>query len=151
VVSWQHARAVLDLEGVKPTPKFVLIAIALRAGTDGRAWPSIARISADTGYGRSTVRAAIGRLARTGHLEVVHKPGATLMLTLTAPDAGPPTAPDNGATAPANHQNRARYRPLKKDEEIKKGATTGSSAKRPAVAWEEKADGTVVVHKLEDA
>jgi DNA-binding transcriptional MocR family regulator len=129
-MTWQAARAVLDIDDMKPTAKFVLIAIALRAGTDGRAWPSIARLAADTGHSRSTVRFAIKRLARGGWLQVVHNPGSTLTMTLTAPVPGAPTAPDNGAGASSKHQKRAGYRPLKSKEEIKKYAPTDSTAQR---------------------
>jgi DNA-binding transcriptional MocR family regulator len=144
-MSWQHARAVLDTDGVKPAAKFVLVAIALRAGTDGRAWPSIARISADTGYSRSTVKAAIAALRRTGHLAVIHSPGRPLLMTVTGSAPGPPTGSAPGPTGSDDAQKRVSSRPQKRKEENKKGATTGSTTTWPAVA--DNGNGTPVVPK----
>jgi Helix-turn-helix domain len=146
-MSWQHARAALDMPGIDPTAKFVLIAVALRAGTDGRAWPSVARICEDTGYGQAAVRAAIKRLAGVGQLEVFHRPGSGWTMALSAPPGGAVGAPANGAGAPPGREKRATRWREKRKEEIMKGATTGSSALRPAVA--DNGNGTspgVVIH-----
>jgi DNA-binding transcriptional MocR family regulator len=155
-MSWQAARSVLDLDGMKPTSKFVLMAIALRAGTDGRAWPSIARLCADTGYNQSTTRRAIKQLSRAGLVEVIHSPGKGLVLTLTAPSVHGVTAPFNGAGAPSNDKKRAFSAQQKSKEENMKYAPAVSPAKRTAGAdngngrapvdkstWVELADGTV--------
>jgi hypothetical protein len=74
-VSWQAVKAAYAAGGVDPTARFVLVTLAFRAGTDGRAWPSIARVCADTGYTRRTVTRAIARLVDTGHLRVIHNHG----------------------------------------------------------------------------
>jgi DNA-binding transcriptional MocR family regulator len=81
-VTWREARAVLDDLWLKPRERLVLIALALRTGSDGRSWPSLARLSADTGYARSTVKLALKSLVRSGHLEVIHRQGRSSVLTL---------------------------------------------------------------------
>jgi DNA-binding transcriptional MocR family regulator len=133
-MSWQHARTALGVQGLKPHAKFVLVAVALRAGTDGRAWPSLARIAADTGYGRSTISAAIAELAETGHLQVIHTHGRANMMTMTHPDPGWVTRPDPGPTRPDPGRDPSRSWTQKSKRIDHEVATTGSSAERPAVA-----------------
>jgi hypothetical protein len=64
--------------------KAVLVAIAYHANRQGRAWPSVATLCRDTGYGQAAVRRAIHRLTESGHLTVIHKPGTALILDMTA-------------------------------------------------------------------
>ena len=83
-------RALLDVQA-RPAAKLVLLAVALRAGSDGRAWPSVARICADTGLSARGVRYALRALAAAGHLDAEHRPGRSLLVTVTAaPLAGVP-------------------------------------------------------------
>jgi DNA-binding transcriptional MocR family regulator len=106
-VSWQAARAVLDMRGLDPTAKWVLAAIGLRAGDDGRAWPSVARICEDTGYGRSAVRRAVGRLVDSGYLTVIHKRGAVSVYA-TPPPKNPTPPPKNPHPSAKEPQKRTR-------------------------------------------
>jgi Helix-turn-helix domain len=146
-MTWQRARAVLDLEGIDPTAKFVLIAVALRAGTDGRAWPSVARVCRDTGLGDRAVRMAIKRLAKAGHLDVLHRPGATLTMTVGAASGAGPGAAPNAGTAASERENRGTSCREKSKEELHEVAAAGSTAKRPAAASNGKGTGTeVVIH-----
>ena len=86
-MTWQAARAVLDDAGIKSREKFVLIAIALRAGSDGRAWPSITRVAADTGLSERTVHYALRALVKAKRLTVIHNPGRPSTLTLGCADS----------------------------------------------------------------
>ena len=112
----------LDDAGLKSRERFVLVAIALRAGSDGRSWPSVARLSADTGYGRSTVLFALQNLVDTGHLEVIHRAGRSSVLT----DPGVcrfcrGTPADTGPRGSAIcSQNPSRYRTQRSKEEVDK-------------------------------
>jgi hypothetical protein len=72
-----------------PTAKLVLMMVAYRAGADGRAWPSMATIAADTGLRERAVRHAVHRLAKEGHLEVIHRPGKSSVLRHQMPDTPP--------------------------------------------------------------
>jgi DNA-binding transcriptional MocR family regulator len=125
-VSWQAARAALDLD-IPPSAKFAYIALALRAGKDGRAWPSIARLMADTGYSRATVHRALSRLADDGLIEVVHRHGSSSIRSLGGLTVRP--TPITGETPPIS-----LVRPRSSKEVNQEVATTGSTAKRPAVA-----------------
>jgi Helix-turn-helix domain len=101
-MSWHHVRAVFDIEGIPPTRKLVLLALARRAGDEGRAWPSIPRLCRDTGLSDRAVRYALKALAETELLTVHRAPGRGLSMHLgaalgavenhpgPAPGAGPP-------------------------------------------------------------
>jgi DNA-binding transcriptional MocR family regulator len=142
-VTWHQARAVLDIEGLPPSETLVLIALALRAGNDGRAWPSIARLCADTRLSDSTVRRAIHALAEAGYLIVRRQPGRGLMLTVTvARSPRPDTAVTMTAPARSPRPRPRSPRPesavtvtgrSNKEEEMKY-APTDTSAQRPAGA-----------------
>ena len=81
-MSWHHVRAVFDTEGIPPTRKLVLLALARRAGDEGRAWPSIARLCLDTGMSDRAVRYALKDLV-AGEWIIVHRaPGRGLTMTL---------------------------------------------------------------------
>jgi DNA-binding transcriptional regulator YhcF (GntR family) len=158
-MSWQAARAALDID-MSPTCKFVYIVLALRAGQDRRAWPSVATIAADTGLGRSTVRRALGQLRKAGHIGVVHRQGRSSLVTVTPLAASTVPLSERDPTVLANDEKRARCGTQKYKEEKKEVAPAGPSDKRPAGAevngngrvphellhdyeWVELADGTV--------
>jgi len=81
-VTWKAVRQVIDMEGVKPTAKLVLLALAIRANTEGRAWPSLTRICADTGLSERAVRNALRSLAKDELIVFDPRPGHTSMLTV---------------------------------------------------------------------
>jgi hypothetical protein len=64
------------------TAKAVLLAVAYHANRHGRAWPSLATLSCETGLSRSTVQRAIKKLTESGHLQVIHRAGKGVTLTL---------------------------------------------------------------------
>ena len=102
-MTWKAVREVIDLEGVKPTAKLVLLALAIRANTEGRAWPSVKRICMDTGLSDRGVRVALQALAKDGYITLDSRPGHTSMLTVGAPvdnpDPGTSCRPDPGTSA----------------------------------------------------
>jgi hypothetical protein len=133
-VSCPQIRALLDVE-VKPTAKLVLLALALRAGQDGRAWPSIGRLCVDTGLSERAVRYAIQTLAEAGHLSVQHRPGRSLWITVTAaPLAGVArhVVPVPRHVVPVTAAPRAGR--SKKEVDKQEVAATDSTAERPVAA-----------------
>jgi hypothetical protein len=80
---------VLDIDGLKPREKLVLLALAARAGTDGRAWPSVPRIAADTGYSERSVQYALRNLVKSKHVNVIHRPGTSSLLMLGGANFAP--------------------------------------------------------------
>lgn len=158
-MSWQAARAALDIDSINPTAKFVLVALCLRAGADGRAWPSVATIATDTGLGESTVRRALGQLHKEGQIALIHRPGRSSVMSVTplAPSGVPCSLRD--PTPLAASKNPARSERQKYKEEIKEVAEPASPALRSGSAsngngrapgapvdkavWVELADGTV--------
>lgn len=81
-MTWKAVRQVIDLEGVKPTAKLVLLALAVRANTEGRAWPSLTRICADTGLSERAVQDALKSLVADKLIVFESRPGHTSMLTV---------------------------------------------------------------------
>lgn len=142
---WDLIRAARDVEGLAPAAKFVLVMLALRAGDDGRAWPSLARIVADTGYGRSTVSVALTELAEAGHLEVIHRPGHANMVTLTHPESGRVTHPESGPTHPESGRTHPESGPRSKPRRDTRSTTTGSTTPWPVVAGNGNTNGTAAV------
>jgi DNA-binding transcriptional MocR family regulator len=132
-MSCPQIRALLDVE-VRPTAKLVLLALALRAGVDGRAWPSIARLCTDTGLSNATVRRAVQSLAEAGHLSTDHRPGRSLLVTVTAiPLSGPPRS-ERAVPRSETTKSALTVSGRSKKEVIQEVATPGSTDKRPAVA-----------------
>lgn len=65
------------LGGLPPAERLVLLVLAARADEDGTAWPSVARLAADTGYDSESVRRAVKALVARGELMPAGKgPGA---------------------------------------------------------------------------
>jgi hypothetical protein len=133
-VTWRQARSILDIDGLMPREKFVLVALALRAGSDGRAWPSVACLVADTGYSERSVHYALRALVDGGHLNVIHRQGTSAVRTLGGANIA-------GVGVQMLHQplqkttkRGANIAPGSVVEELQEVATTGSTAKRPAVA-----------------
>jgi hypothetical protein len=134
-MSWQAVKAAFELPAdVDPTARFVAVALAFRAGADGRAWPSIACLCADTGYGRAAVQRALLRLAKGKHVGVIHKNGTSSTYTLTGISASPPTGisarPTGISESKKRHPSEARNSKGTDQEQ----APSDPAAQRPAVA-----------------
>ena len=65
-----------------PTVKLVLYALASRANSQDRCWPSIATLAADTGLQRRAVQLHLGRLVQRGALVREVRPGRSNALRL---------------------------------------------------------------------
>jgi len=78
-MTFRHARTIQDQPGLPRVQRAVLIAIALRADRYGEAWPSIRRISTDTGYSESWVRQAIKQLAKAAGNRTLQEEAILLM------------------------------------------------------------------------
>ena len=155
-MTWQLARAMLDVplapvdvpgpgaggyHRVGATPQRVtLLALALRAGNDGRAWPSVAQLRDDTGLSDRGVRYALRALAAVDILTVKRQPNGSLILTLVmpapalrllgitpAPSAAAPSAaaPDDEPAAPDDEPAALGADGRRREEEEKYAALTG--------------------------
>ena len=72
------------------TERAVLTALILRSDDGGQSWPSLSRIAADTGLGRSGVAKTLAALERGGWVERVRRPRpATTMYVVRPPDSPP--------------------------------------------------------------
>jgi hypothetical protein len=159
-MSWQAARAALDLDSINPTAKFVLIVLCLRAGADGRAWPSVATIAADTGYADRAVRMALGQLRKGGHIDLIHRQGRSSLISVNPGTTCRGTPAPSAPTPAPNDQNPGTRCTQKYKEEIKEVAPAVPSDKRTSGAedngngrapgallhdyeWVELDDGTV--------
>ena len=129
-----EVRGLLAVE-VKPAAKLVLLAFALRAGADGRAWPSVTRLSGDTGLSPRAVRYAIGTLTDAGYITVERRPGRASIVSVTP--APPARVPLQDVHPPLHLTTKtpAPRAPRSSNEGIKEVATTGSTPPVPAVAW----------------
>lgn len=74
------------LEGLNPVAKLVLLKLADNANDDGVGWPSVARICAETGAGRSTVQKWVGEFEARGWLTRTQREDSSNIYTLTIPD-----------------------------------------------------------------
>ena len=94
---------------VKPTCKLVLLSLADRAGETHQCWPSVARLTADTGLDRKTIMAAISELECNKLLAVSRQIGVgnkyqligvnsrhSITKTGTSTKTGTPTSTKNG-------------------------------------------------------
>jgi DNA-binding transcriptional regulator YhcF (GntR family) len=132
-VSCPQIRALLDVEA-RPAAKLVLLALALRAGSDGRAWPSVGRLCADTGLSNASVRRALQSLAQAGHLGVDHRPGRSLLVTVTALNLSGVVRSNRAVPRSKSTKSALTVSGRSKKEVIQEVATTVSTAMRPAVA-----------------
>ena len=71
-MSWRVSRHVWDHTRVTGLTRYVLVALADRANTRGRAWPSLADLVRRTGLCRRTVIKCIAEARRQGELLVEH-------------------------------------------------------------------------------
>lgn len=112
--------AAFKFECPSPTAKLVLLALANYADADGLAYPSVKRMTVETGLCDRAVRKAIKALADIGALEIVtqrrpdgsQKSSQYRLTPQTAPDAvcgGEQTAPR--ATPPAPHAPLTTFEP----------------------------------------
>lgn len=139
-MSCPQIRALLDVQA-KSNAKHVLLALALRAGSDGRAWPSITRLCVDTGLSNASVRRALQSLAQHGHIGVDHRPGRSLMVTVTALTLSGPVRSVTARPRSISTKSALNNGGRSKKEELQEVATSGSSAERPAVAGNGKRPG----------
>ena len=100
----------IDMENVKPTAKLVLLALAVRCNTEGRAWPSVKRICMDTGLSDRAVRTALQALAKDGYITLDSRPGHTAMLTVNG-SADPVENPDDPGTSCRPDPGTSAYDP----------------------------------------
>ena len=68
-------RAAFEVVAGGPAAKLVLLALANRANSEGRTWPSVAVIAADTELHVRSIHRAIKVLVDAGLLEVIHRNG----------------------------------------------------------------------------
>lgn len=143
---------------VKGTTKFVLLSLADRADEQARAWPSCARVVADTGLDRKTVLKAITELMDAGlvadtqervgqgtrvlqlvgvqHREAVPKTGYPKNGTGT--ENGMPTGPKNGtSTYP---KNGIQNLPRNQSKNLSRGAKRATAIPEDFSVTEEMAD-----------
>lgn len=73
-MSIKFISAAFAAEALKPTPRFVLIALADHANDRGLCYPSISRLARRTGFSGRAIQTAIKHLRETGYVEV--KPNA---------------------------------------------------------------------------
>jgi hypothetical protein len=71
-MSWRVSRHIWEHTQVTGLPRYVLLAIADRANSRGRAWPSLADLVRRTGLCRRTVVKCITEARRHGELLVEH-------------------------------------------------------------------------------
>jgi len=60
----------------------VFIMLGLHTGKDGRCWPGLSRLATLTGYSRSAVCEAVGRLESLGLVSVERRAGAVNVYTI---------------------------------------------------------------------
>jgi hypothetical protein len=158
-MSWQAARAVLDIDALNPTAKFVLIVLCLRAGADGRTWPSVATICADTGYADSAVRRALIHLQKSGHIGLIHRSGRSSLVSVDPVLSERGTAfPSTGTAFPRTKKrvpsDTQKYKEVKQEvaEPASPALRSGSASNGNGCAphellhdyeWVELDDGTV--------
>jgi len=75
----------------------VLLALARRADSSGRCWPSQPKIATDTGLRPRAVRGALARLRALALIETQTQPGHATIYHVTP---APPCRPNNGGVAP---------------------------------------------------
>jgi hypothetical protein len=125
-MTWHQSRAVLNIKGMPPSQKLVLLALSLRAGYDGQAWPSVPCLCADTGLSNRTVRRALKALAEGGYIAVHHEPGRGLQMTVIHAPPRPPTAV-TVTGPPRSHRPRPRSETTKTAVTVTDGSKEGRS------------------------
>lgn len=103
---------------VDPLARHVGMVIASHANRYGRAWPSWATLIDETGYGRSTVARAIGRLEAAELLEVIHRSGRNCEYLF--PQAADPSRSDTHPSRSGTDPSRSDTRSLKAESESRK-------------------------------
>lgn len=133
-MSWQAVRAAFEVEGLPWVDKLVLVSLAYRAGADGRAWPSIARIVADTRLSERAVYYALRRLQDGGHLRVIPKLGTSSNYFVTPAPGAPPPLHQVHPPLHQVHPTPAPGAPRSSKGTDQEHATTGLPPLAPAVA-----------------
>ena|GEM_PF-6684754 len=75
--------------GLSPSARLLLYALASRVGADGRAFPSLLTMAADTGLHRSTIVRAVAELEGAGAVRVERVTGSRSRYTLTREPVAP--------------------------------------------------------------
>jgi len=82
-MSVQFLSAAFEAQGLRPTQKLVLLALADRADQLGRCWPSYDDIRHRTGCKRNTISKALDALEEKGLLSRMHRFGSSTVYQLT--------------------------------------------------------------------
>lgn len=91
---------VWSIKGLKPTQKYVLIALADRASDDNHTcWPSMADLTDRTGLSERAIRDAISELESVGFVAIEHRFNKSNLYRLTLKNKA---IPANGAPPAAN-------------------------------------------------
>jgi len=113
-----------EVEALKATPRFVLVALAEHADDKGRCYPSIARLARRTGLSERAVQSSIKRLCAAGFINVELNAGKrgtnVYVLRLIPAGEAPPqelhpeaAAPHpRGKCTPLTVKNRQKGTPL---------------------------------------
>ena len=124
-----------------PTVRLVYLMLAVRRiGQDGRAWPAISTLRADTGLGDTAVRMALKRLVAAGYLGVVHRRGSSSLWTIEPRHVATDTASPgdrNRVTSRQKPRHEATPEVRTKLDEVSKPNGNGT------LPWHENGDGTV--------
>jgi hypothetical protein len=94
-MSLDAMRWAFQQKGLRSSVKFVLVALAERAGEDHECWPSLDRIQSDTNLNRHTIVAAIQELEKVGLIERRKRYSSTTVYRLVG-------VPDRSSSAENN-------------------------------------------------
>ena len=141
-MTWKAVREVIDMDGVKPTAKLVLLVLAVRANTEGQAWPSVGRLSADTGLSESSVQRALRSLAEDGFITIEERPGRASVLTVRGVIETPLGVSERREGVSERHPGVSERHPeVVKERDRKKTAGPGSSTTWPSPAQNGNGNG----------
>ena len=86
-------------QDITPTQKLILLALADRADENNRCWPSISRLTTDTGFDRKAIYRAIEALAAKGLLASHKDAGKPNIYTLQGVKNRESTSAQKGTSA----------------------------------------------------
>lgn len=100
---------------IKPaSAKLVLLAIADRANEENLCWPSIDRMTKDTGLDRKTIMACVSKLENIGVLTVIRENGASNKYQLLVTGSECVTSTKNGTSTEIGTSTKNGTRPVPK-------------------------------------
>jgi pyocin large subunit-like protein len=94
------------IQGLRPAQKLILLSLADRADEQHMCWPSLRRISHDTGLDERTITTSLQRMCEAGIISRVETPGKGYTYTLLGVSGREDTPLKNGG---------AKTTPLKND------------------------------------